>query len=69
MAQGVKFGPLCKAKREVSYDDQSDQSFCDYIPIKLCVKDLSVELVGMTSRLGLVVELLELVVHLGLVLT
>ena len=48
----MKFRPLYKAKGEVSYDDQSDQSFYNHILIKLYIKDLSVELISLTSVEG-----------------
>ena len=65
----MKLRPFDKVERQVSYYDHRDQSFCDYCLIKLHFENLSVKLVSIASRLGLVIELLELVVYLDLILT
>jgi hypothetical protein len=51
-----------KAKGEVSYDNQRNQSFYDYCFIKARAKDLGIKLIRIAVCLRLVIELSELFV-------
>jgi hypothetical protein len=69
LAKGIEFWPFNESKRQVSYNDEGNQSFNKDCCIKRGCKDLKIELLSVAICLSLAIKLSELLLYSFLVFT
>ena len=69
LAKGIEFWPFNESKRQISYNNEGNQSFNKDRYIKRDYKDLKIELLSVAICLSLAIKLSELLLHSFLVFT